>query len=302
MSQGTIHDLGYKRYAGTRQSTGTRWRVVMRQQIASAWKTWFRYKAWVGFAVVITCVAGMLMYLATYVPNLHVLNDMLVGGHGNHIELADVPLPNAIAWYCRGAFLCTLTLSIGVIANDMRSGAFTFYFSRSLRPTDYVLGKLAGLGFVMATITMAGPVLLAIMRLTLATSTDELWRLLPVVPKAFAIGALTTLTYAALPLAFSALLSHRGYALAAWVAYYVIAGEIVSNGLSSTSAISALDLPTAIRGVAFWVFDVQPIRGTSELAPIAACVVSLAVQITAALAIAYFMVRRASDSGVGGAT
>ncbi len=302
MSQGTIHDLGYKRYAGTRRSTGTRWRVVMRQQIASAWKTWFRYKAWVGFAVITTCVAGMLMYLATYVPNLHVLSDVLVGGHGKHIELADVPLPNAIAWYCRGAFLCTLTLGIGVIANDMRSGAFTFYFSRSLRPTDYVLGKLAGLGFVMATITMAGPVLLAIMRLTLATSTDELWHLLPLIPKALAVGALTTLTYAAVPLAFSALLSHRGYALAAWAAYYVIAGEIAADGFSSTPAISAFDLPTAIRGVAFWLFDVEPIRGTAELAPIGACVISLAIQIGAALAIAYYMVRRASDSGVGGAT
>ena len=35
---GQIHDLGYKRYVGTRRSQGTRWRVIMREQISNGWK------------------------------------------------------------------------------------------------------------------------------------------------------------------------------------------------------------------------------------------------------------------------
>src|SRR5262249_8293976 len=41
---GTIHDIGYKRYVGTRRSVATRWRVIMRNQVAMGWKKWWRYK------------------------------------------------------------------------------------------------------------------------------------------------------------------------------------------------------------------------------------------------------------------
>jgi hypothetical protein len=302
MSAGQIHDLGYKRYAGPRQAVSMRWRVVMRQQLASAWKTFFRYKAWLSTGVIITCVAGGLMYIATLLPDMHALTNMLTGSNGKEIALADVPLPFAIGWYCRAAFLASLTVGVGVIANDVRSGAFTFYFARSLRPADYVLGKVTGMWLVMASFTLTGPLLLALMRLTLSSSVDDLIHLLPIVPKALFIGSLSALTFAAVPLAFSALIAHRGYALAAWAAYYVIAGSIAMGiGLTSAPSVAAFDLLTAIQTIAFWLFDVRPV-GSFTPVPIGAAFISLAIQISVAILIAYVSVARARDSGVGGAT
>ena len=41
---GVIRDVGYERYAGSRRAPSTRWRVLARQQIASAWQTWWQYR------------------------------------------------------------------------------------------------------------------------------------------------------------------------------------------------------------------------------------------------------------------
>ena len=48
-----------------------------------------------------------------------------------------------------------------MIAGDMQSGAFTFYFARSTRPIDYVLGKLGGLGVLVAGLVFVFPVIVA---------------------------------------------------------------------------------------------------------------------------------------------
>ena len=58
---GTIHDLGYKRYVGARLAASTRWIVVMKNQIAYAWKTWWRYKSALGLAVIVTVWTGAVV-------------------------------------------------------------------------------------------------------------------------------------------------------------------------------------------------------------------------------------------------
>ncbi|HEX2687325.1 MAG TPA: hypothetical protein VHN14_11945, partial [Kofleriaceae bacterium] len=65
MSAGQIHDLGYKRYVGSRRSVETRWTVIMRHQLATAWKTWWRYKVWLVAAVMATAIAAGFLYLAS---------------------------------------------------------------------------------------------------------------------------------------------------------------------------------------------------------------------------------------------
>ena len=54
MSAGQIHDLGYKRYVGSRRAVSTRWTVIMRHQIATAWAGWWRYKLWLVAAFLVT--------------------------------------------------------------------------------------------------------------------------------------------------------------------------------------------------------------------------------------------------------
>ena len=89
------------------------------------------------------------------------------GTNANDIALtfADGVLPLSIPFFCRMAFVLSLTLGATIIANDTRSGAFTFYYVRSVRPRDYVLGKVAGYGVLVATLVFTADWLVVLRRL-----------------------------------------------------------------------------------------------------------------------------------------
>jgi ABC-2 type transport system permease protein len=293
---GTIHDLGYKRYGGARRAAGTRWRVIMRNQIATGWKTWWRFKASLGLAVLTTFIAGGVMFI---------LHDKAVSDFagGFATTMADAALPKSIEWYTRAAFLVSLTIGSRVVAGDVQSGAFTFYFARSVRPRDYVLGKLGGMFGLIALIMLAGPLMLAIARLGLSESTDQLVGTLHLIPKAIAIGLLGTLVFSTVPLAFSALVGNVRYAMALWAAYYLVFGLMVSLlGRQSGSWLGALDIATALEAVAMHLFDLQLFRGRAGFVPWDAALASVAIHSVVAIAIIGYQIRRAYGSGVGGAS
>lgn len=293
---GTIHDLGYKRYVGARLAASTRWLVITKNHIAYAWKTWWRFKSSLGLAVVVTVIAGGVMFL---------LQDRNVKGvvlpSGIAATLTDATLPRAIQWYSRVAFLVSLTIGARVVAGDMHSGAFTFYFARSVRPRDYVLGKLVGQFAIVGAIYMAGPLLLAIARLGLADSTDELVSLLPVIPKALAIGALGTLAFAAVPLGFSALVGNPRYAMALWATYYLVVGGMawVLSRITE-SGIAALDIAASLDRVVFWLYDLELVWGRAKRIDPYVAIGSLCAHAGAAIAIIIWQVRRAHLRGIGG--
>jgi ABC-2 type transport system permease protein len=295
---GTIHDLGYKRYAGVRQSTSTRWLVIARNQVGGAWKTWWRFKSALALAVIVTFVAAGVMFL---------LQDRAVKGvflpNGVAATLTDGALPRSITWYCRAAFLLSLTIGSSVIARDIQSGAFTFYFARSVRPRDYILGKLAGMFAVTGAIMLAGPLVLAIARLGLSDSTDHLFQLLPILPKAIAIGLVGTLAFAAVPLAFSAMIPNPRHAMALWAAYYLIVGgmtyllsRVMRNG------VNALDITMALEAVTYDLFDMVQRTGRSKRIDPTIALASLLAHGAAAIAIVAYKVRRAHLAGIGGSS
>ncbi|HEY1556046.1 MAG TPA: ABC transporter permease subunit [Kofleriaceae bacterium] len=293
---GQVHDLGYQRYVGPRRAAATRWRVIARQQIATAWKTWWRYKAALGFAVVITFVFGALMYFPTS-------NAMFRGMNG--LSYADATLPMSIEWYCRIAFFLSLVLGAGAVSGDVQSGAFTFYFARSVRPRDYVAGKLAGYGVLVASIAIAGPLVLALLRVGISDTSDELVQHLTMVPHALVLGAAIAIPYTTVPLGFSALASDRRTGLALWAAYYLVFGTVAQLiGRFTGGSIAALDLPTACLAIAFDLFDAHPLfgrRAARTLSPSAA-LISLALHSIVAIIILWVRVSRAQKRGVGGAS
>lgn len=293
---GAIYDLGYKRYAGSRRAAATRWRVIARHQLSHAWKTWWRFKAALGLAVITTCIAGGMMMFASDKKSSLGRAQSLVQ------QLIDTVLPESIIWFCRAGFVASLTISATIVASDVQSGAFTFYFARSVRPRHYVLGKLVGVATLVALVVAAGPLVLALLRLGVADTTDQLIELLPIVPKTLAIGACATLAYAAVPLGFSALLPNRRHALALWAAYYLIFGAMAfALGHVASPELAALDLPRAVQAVAYALFDLR-FRGNDPQIPVEAALGSLGAHVALAIAILVFQVRRAHASGVGGAS
>ncbi|HET9989996.1 MAG TPA: hypothetical protein VFQ65_15805 [Kofleriaceae bacterium] len=300
MSESTIYDLGYKRYVGTRRPSSTRWRVIARHQIAAGWQTFWRYKAWLGSAVIVTVIAAVFIFIATD-KRWHL-------GHGIQLTFANMALPFALDWYGRLAFIISLRIGATVIAADLQSGAFTFYFARSTRPIDYLFGKLAGVGALVGAILIGAPLLVALMRIGLAGagSTDELVPQLWLVPKVLAIGCLATLAYTTVPLAFSALVENRRYALGVWAAWYLIAGPVAYGiGRLTHLPLAALDIAASVKSITLNLLD-APVtpwgQSVSDLPSLTASVVSLCVQITLAIAIVLWRLDAAQRSGVGGAT
>jgi hypothetical protein len=298
--KGEIHDLGYQRYVGPRRTAATRWRVIVREQLASAWKTWWRWKAALALTVIVTSICGGMMFFLS--------DDMFRGmaGFGLRIlSFADGMLPMSIEWYCRCGYYASMVVGATVIASDVQSGAFTFYFARSVRPRDYVLGKLVGYGLIVGSVVGLGPVVLALLRLGLSDSVDDLLAHASIVPRALAIGAVTTLAYSALPLAFSALVPNRRYALGLWVGYYVVVGSItILINFESGSQVVALDVSTAIAALSLDIFDVHAVWGRRQkwhLTP-GMALASIAIQAVIAIAIVWWRVARAQRQGVGGAS
>ncbi len=291
-----VHDLGYRAYTGPRRAPGVRWRVIARQQIASAWRTWWRFKSSLGSAAIITAIASGILLLAGD------RKSSLGRAQSFVVTLQDTVLPESIIWFCRAGFVLTLTVTASIVASDRQSGAFTFYFARSVRPRDYVLGKLAGACVIAACIVAAGPVLIALVRLGLAETTQDLTALLPSVPKALLLGAIATLAYAAVPLGFSALVPNRRHALALWAAYYLIGGQAMYVlGRQLAPALAALDLPRAVQTIAYALFDLGFRAGRDVEIPLAAAIASLTAHVVIALGVLGFQVQRAQGSGVGGA-
>jgi len=297
---GRIHDLGYQRYVGTRRPPSTRWIVIMRHQIATAWKTWWRYKTAIALAVIVTFVFGGYMYFSS-----EAMSRLATLGGGGLLKWVDAALPQAIENYCRVAFYVTLTIGAGAIAGDVQTGAFTFYFARSVRPRDYVLGKLVGFATLVGAITIGGPLVLALIRLGVCDSWDEVVAHLSIVPEALAVGVLATLVYATVPLAFSALVPNRRTALALWAAYYLVFGAIAQRvGATSGGEYAMIDLLAAVRTVGYHLFGIAPARGWGSHwgQPVGAALVSIGIHSALAISIVWWRVTGAQKAGVGGAS
>jgi ABC-type transport system involved in multi-copper enzyme maturation permease subunit len=298
MSTGQIHDLGYKRYVGTRRSFGTRWLVIMRHQVATTWKGWWRFKLWFICGLLATAVSGGILYFAS--------GKMFraLGGLANQsIRFADGILPLSMTWYCPiGFFVGTIVCST-VVAGDIQSGAFTFYFARSVRPRDYVLGKLAGLALLLSFIMLLGPFVLSLIRLGLSDNLDDLIHVLPNLPKALAVGLLGTLVYAAVPLGFSAVIANKRYAMALWAIYYVVLGSMAEGISSVTKAeIGAIDLSLSLKSISFQLFDVRILGNRGATVPMGFALLSIFVHAALAIGLVLWRVRKAQQSGVGGAS
>ena len=296
VGRGVIHDIGYARYAGERRPPSTLWRVIMRHHLTYAWKTLWRFKPWLLSAVGITLVAGVVMYVAQ-----NTLFDDLRQA-GGPLRFLDGILPFTFKWYVRAAFLLTMTVGAAVVARDEETGAFTFYFSRPVRPIDYVIGRLVGMTILMAILLAAGPVLLALFRIGLARSTSEAIDLIPWVGRALVVGLLAAVAHAALPLAISSMAGRRTIALGIWAAVYVVVTTII-NGIAGVTwqPLAAIDLPVSVLSLAYGLWGIRFIGG-GEIVSVAAAVVSLVGQSALAVYLFHRQIARTAAGAVGGSS
>jgi ABC-2 type transport system permease protein len=301
VSTGIIHDLGYKRYLGTRRPQSTRWRVIVRNQIASAWKTWWRFKMPLGWAVLAMVVGGGFLYIARFV--LDFTHGMPGRWHGILGDPLDGIPPLVAPWLCRAGFLFSLTVASGTIAADKQVGAFTFYFARPVRPIDYVLGKAGGI-FVMQLILIAAPLFaLTAFRVGLSRDTTEMLDSLPLLGAALGTGLAGALVYTAVPVGLSSLVRRRGHAIALWGAYYILfASMMVGIGIAAkTPELGMFDPLTVVESIDQHLFHAHLLPGLlGRTMPLVPAIIG-AIGLTAGgLALAWSNVSSEAHAGVGG--
>jgi ABC-type transport system involved in multi-copper enzyme maturation permease subunit len=288
-----VHDLGYKRYVGTRRPQSTRWRVIARNVMRHAWKGFWRFKLPLLVAAINTTVFGVLISNEKFMT----LGRRVVASPEDVMLFASYA---DLGWYCRAAFFCTLLTAAGSVASDTQSGAFSFYFARPVRTIDYVIGKLAGYWFLLAVLLVGAPLILAGIRIGMYGDGESALRHADLLGKVIGIGLLGSLAFAAVPLAISALVPNRRYALALWATYYLVVGNIIALvGARNAPVIAMLDIPTAIKTMAYHSFDFQ--IADSRIPSLPSAVAGLLLHSGAAVALLYARVAQARSSGVGGA-
>jgi ABC-type transport system involved in multi-copper enzyme maturation permease subunit len=166
-----IHDRGYQRWDGDKHAPVRGVSVILDRGVTTALAGLFRKKLFaqlLSFAAYGPFLFGLgVMYLHFFFsshPELsRVAADMEQSG------LLDEVTPNADTvwgylfivqkWF--GLVLCVLVGS-GLIAEDRRTNALELYLSRPLRLRDYVLGKLAVIGFFLAMVTIVPCMILVV--------------------------------------------------------------------------------------------------------------------------------------------
>ena len=292
---GVIHDLGYARYTGARRPMSTRWRAIARHHLTTAWQTWWRYRAALAIAAMVTVAFGGMMY---FLADSSMFRGFRSVG-ALPLTIADGALPASIQWYRRSAFVFTLTMTAGAIAGDRQSGAFSLYVARSTRPIDYILGKLAATLALTAPLALLCPLVLATLRLGLFDDNEQLVAHLVILPKIPAIGALSTLAYSIVPLGVSALFATRRQALQVWCAYWLVATSILALlGAMTSGWIAAFDLPSALDSITNQLFHLYlPKRLQMSLT---VAVASVLGHVLVALALFVAVVRRQHRAGIRG--
>jgi hypothetical protein len=197
-----------------------------------------------------------------------------------------------------GLILST-TAAAPAVADDLRSGAFQFSFSRPLTAGDYVRGKLLGLLALVGITTLAGPLLISLIRLAVVDDWESAKDVLPLVPKAFGIGLLHTAALVLPAAAIGALLGKRTPAMAAWAVYMLVVCNMfegVSQALREP-LVALGSLPACVEALSAAALDVRVPRGTP---PVEAAVGMLIAAAIGSWLVIRWRVRWAQNAGIGG--
>lgn len=296
--EAAIHDLGYQRYAGGRRPQHTRWQVIVRNMMSMSWKGWWRYKIPLSVAVMTMVGVGVGIYFSR--------NDIFEAapGMGEQVRtIADSLIPRSYTWFGFSALIVCLTILAGTVSRDLQAGAFEFYFSRPVRPVDYVIGKIVGAFMLLAPILLLGPLFLTIYRLGLTGDVERVVDTMSWIPKAVVVGVVATLAQASIALAFGALTNRSRYAVVGYAAFMFFFGPIpimaaIAHGVQMPE-LAALSPNSAILGFAAGIFDADFQFGPAA-PPLGISLISLLGYTSASVLLILWRVRQAQRAGMGG--
>jgi hypothetical protein len=248
-----IHDLGYQRYEGTRTPVRFRFWAIAENVFRLAWRQKFLVRGPMFISGAIVGVIGVVMYLTRFT-----LKRVVDGPFGAFIPREDLMTVVALEGFRMMSFVLALAVASAAVADDLKQGAFQFYFSRAIRRGDYILGKVLGVAMVVGVPLLGGPLLISILRLFYAGDFGQVLGELHLLLRALAFGIPATLAFALIPLGVSALLGQKRLAQIAVALGYILVGfaaEISAEQLDIPE-INMLSIAANMRQLGAWTYDV----------------------------------------------
>ncbi|MBK6515604.1 MAG: hypothetical protein IPM79_35105 [Polyangiaceae bacterium] len=214
-----IHEQGYERYTGARSEQGSRFWIVAKNVASIAWRSRWAVKIPIVLtALTVMALAGvMFLSKGAQVPQ---------PGSGQLVPIEVAIILGSTGWLTLLATILGTALGCSTVADDLKVGAFQFYFSRSLRANDYAIGKLLGVAAVVGVPLLVAPTLLALVRVGLCKDATELGETWAILPRAVAWGLSGTLTFTLVSIGLGAALANRRAAQAGFLVWYLVIGSI----------------------------------------------------------------------------
>lgn len=227
-----IHDRGYQRWDGDRSLPVPGARAIMAQGVGVAAARLFKKRL---LAILLIFVAygpflfgfvtlSFLFYVGVNAEAISSSNEILSD------DIVDIVTPSPYTiwfylFYFQGliVLLLSLTIGMGLIAEDRRSNALELYLSRPVRAWQYVLGKFGVLlfFFLMVTLVPAGVLIvlqMAFEEFSSASLSENLPLLMNVTAATLAVGGLL----AWMALAVSAFAGRTRNAAVLWLSLWVV--------------------------------------------------------------------------------
>lgn len=261
-----IHDQTYRRYAGSRQSPGSAWAVIMLTGLRSLIRKKF-FVAVMLFSWAQFVVRAVLLYLAANFPQMDLL----------------APTPETFREFFEQqgffVFIVTVYVGAGLISTDRRVHALQIYLSKPLTRVEYIAGKLAILVALLLAVTWIPAMMLLVLQVVFAGNLTFLRENFFLVPAMTLFGFLYALTASFTMLALSSLSTSARYVAVLYAGALLFTEAIFSTlaGVTGSSALSWLSFRANLAQIGDVVFRVPPRYDTPWLVSLSVVVGVIAV-------------------------
>jgi len=251
----TIRDLGYKRYEGKLLPHRSRYKVLIRRTLALAWASGL-VKTIIILGMIPVVICGVVMFFK--VKAIHYL-----ATQSAPFKLEDpASLVFTSIYWCQIWFAFPLSLMVGApgIADDVRTGAFQFYFARPISKHHYLVGKTVPVLLLVLLVSGVPALLLALLRVGLSSTGAEAWRSAAWLAGTLAYAPIYALVLALPPVALSSLGRRSGNVQGLWAATFFLSW-ILGEGVAAATDVSYLalfSLPTSLRLVGQHLYGIEP--------------------------------------------
>jgi len=260
---GSIYDIGYRRYEGTRLGRGHAIRSLFFHSLRSSFGLGRG-----GRAKVAPVILGILALLpAVAIVAALTLFAQFAGAAGGEGSEFNDQVPIRFETYA-GTISTIVVLFCAAQApelfgRDQRHGVLALYFARALRRSDYVLARIGGFMAALLILELLPQVILFLGRVLLTTDIPKaIGEDLPSVGPVLAQSALAAGLMGGVSMVVSAFTPRRAYAVAGIIALFtipnVVAGIVVGLGSSTIGTWLTLISPTSILdGTNAFLFDTR---------------------------------------------